>query len=145
MSITLSNREGVQYGFTVSMTTVICCRCSIPFAMPVELDEFLQRSQERFYCPNGHGQSYSKSTEQILREKLEKQKQTHEIELRGINNNLQWTREQRDRAIKERTATKGQLTKLKNRVKNGVCPCCNRSFHNLQQHMQKQHPEFDAT
>jgi len=39
-------------------------------------------------------------------------------------------------------ATKGVLTRTKNRVKNGVCPCCNRSFVNLQRHMKSEHPRY---
>lgn len=39
-------------------------------------------------------------------------------------------------------ATKGQLTKTKKRIANGVCPCCNRSFANLERHMAGQHPDY---
>lgn len=31
---------------------------------------------------------------------------------------------------------------MKNRVANGVCPCCNRHFENLERHMKGQHPDF---
>lgn len=33
-------------------------------------------------------------------------------------------------------------TRIKNRVKNGVCPCCNRTFENLARHMQAKHSDF---
>jgi hypothetical protein len=39
---------------------------------------------------------------------------------------------------KERQATK----RLKQRVAAGVCPCCNRTFTNLAEHMAGQHAEF---
>lgn len=39
-------------------------------------------------------------------------------------------------------ATKGVVTKIKKRVSKGVCPCCNRSFENLKNHMESQHPEY---
>lgn len=38
----------------------------------------------------------------------------------------------------------GENTKLRNRVKNGVCPCCTRSFQNLKQHIATKHPDFDV-
>jgi len=37
-------------------------------------------------------------------------------------------------------AIRGELTKLKKRVTNGVCPCCHRSFQNLRRHMATKHP-----
>ena len=37
---------------------------------------------------------------------------------------------------------KGALTKTKNRIAAGVCPCCNRSFQDLRRHMESQHPDF---
>ncbi len=43
-----------------------------------------------------------------------------------------------------RRAEKGAKTRIKNRVANGVCPCCNRSFVNLARHMHNQHPAFGA-
>lgn len=42
------------------------------------------------------------------------------------------------------TAQRGATKRLSNRVKNGVCPCCTRSFHNLREHMKTQHPDFKA-
>lgn len=42
----------------------------------------------------------------------------------------------------QRRAQKGQNTRLKKRIAAGVCPCCNRSFANLREHMAGQHPDF---
>lgn len=39
-------------------------------------------------------------------------------------------------------AEKGAKTRIKNRVANGVCPCCTRTFQNLHRHMETKHPEF---
>ncbi len=35
-----------------------------------------------------------------------------------------------------------ELTSLKNRIANGVCPCCNRTFVNLGRHIGTKHPQF---
>lgn len=42
--------------------------------------------------------------------------------------------------LRQLSAARGQVTRIKNRVGNGVCPCCNRSFGNLHRHMQTKHP-----
>ncbi len=41
-----------------------------------------------------------------------------------------------------RRAAVGQVTKIKNRISKGVCPCCNRTFANLARHMESQHPDY---
>jgi hypothetical protein len=45
---------------------------------------------------------------------------------------------------RSKAAYKGQLTKVRRKVANGSCPCCNRHFENLQRHMQTKHPEYVA-
>lgn len=53
---------------------VQCCECGTIFLIPHFLNENLKKTMRVFYCPNGHGQSYTKSTADILREQLEAQK-----------------------------------------------------------------------
>ena len=46
-----------------------------------------------------------------------------------------------DRMLDE-TNRRMKAEKQLKRVHNGVCPCCNRSFQNLQKHMKTKHPEI---
>lgn len=39
-------------------------------------------------------------------------------------------------------AQKAAKTRIKNRIANGVCPCCNRTFKQLAAHMCRMHPDF---
>jgi hypothetical protein len=55
------------------------------------------------------------------------------------------TRADRDANRRQLSASRGQVTKIKNRVGNGVCPCCDRSFTNLRRHMSTQHPAWKKT
>lgn len=43
---------------------------------------------------------------------------------------------------RRRIAQKAATTRLKNRVKMGICPCCHRTFKQLAAHMKKKHPGF---
>lgn len=43
-----------------------------------------------------------------------------------------------------RRATKGVLTRTKNRVAKGACPCCNRYFRDVHSHITSQHPEYSG-
>lgn len=110
-----------------------CAMCGCYFGVP---DGFLrdrQHDKRTFYCPNGHELSYKQSEAEKLRlerDRLVQRLAQKDDELRDLEN--------------RRRAALGQVTKLRNRVGNGVCPCCTRSFTNLRRHMETEHPEFKA-
>lgn len=108
-----------------------CCSCGIPFFMPTYFYRHKLATKERFHCPNGHGMSYTGKTEaEKLKEQLEKLQQNQEKREEELQN--RWL---------DALSEKQKLEKQLKRLHRGVCPCCNRSFANLQQHMKKQHPE----
>lgn len=108
------------------------CWCGLPFSMPERLYQACKRNGTTFYCPLGHSIVF---------------RETDTDKMRRERDRLAQQIAQKDDAIKtleNRTAAyKGQITKLKTRVKGGVCPCCNRTFQHLRRHMQNKHPDFD--
>lgn len=132
-----------QVIYTTNLYLETCCKCGVPFGIPQELYESLQESGNSFYCPNGHSQYYTrkKSLEEKLKDTearlaIEKEAGEWYAEVyRQAKNELKNTRN-------SLRATKAAHTRTKNRIKNGVCPCCNRQFINLHQHMKNQHPEY---
>lgn len=123
----------------VKMRTEECCNCGVLFAITEETYKRLRKSQEWFYCPNGHSQHYVGKTEvQKLREQLEAARET----ARSHAERADRAHRRAEEADRSRAAYKGQVTKLKNRAKAGVCPCCNRTFQNLARHMASKHPDF---
>lgn len=117
------------------------CWCGIRHALPETLDQEVSDGGKA-YCPLGHiyvrrGQT----TQQKLKAEQEQRQRDLECHRRE-------TARLRDRIIEEQHRTRAQKaakTRIKNRVANGVCPCCNRSFQNLHRHMASQHPEFVTT
>jgi hypothetical protein len=108
----------------VVMEVEDCCVCGIPFAMSADYIMRKRETQDTFYCPNGHGQSYSESEADILRASLGAAKDQLAAANLRVNRLKEESRRQRVRAS------------------NGVCPCCNRSFVNLARHMAGQHPRY---
>ena len=53
-----------------------------------------------------------------------------------------YTRRWKDEPERSRSAIKGQLTRAKRRISKGVCPCCNRTFQNLANHISEKHPDY---
>jgi Zn finger protein HypA/HybF involved in hydrogenase expression len=113
-----------------------CINCGTHFGVDAYLDKLWRKNGQTFYCPNGHSQHYiiGKTNEQKIKE-LEAQLQEAETDKRYLNNSLESTR-------RSLSATKGVLTRTKNRIHKGICPVCNRQFMNLHRHMEGQHPNY---
>lgn len=124
-----------------SLVVKTCGECGITFAVPKEFDEEKQKegsSGKGWYCPNGHARIYCETKESILKRELAREKQRTD-QLAAEAKDLRKRKAAVERSL---TATRGVVTRIKNRVKNGVCPCCNRYFANLHRHMTTQHPGF---
>lgn len=117
----------------IEFVTETCCNCGMPFAMTADFRKRkLDNKGSSFYCPAGHGQHYTgKTEEQKLREELDHKRRQLEAES-GRAAALAHQRDEIARAHK----------RMRDRVRNGVCPCCNRTFQNLLRHMQSEHPDF---
>lgn len=114
-----------------------CWRCKCEMSIPEELYRSAKRSANiLIFCGYGH-------------EGVFKEGETEETKLRRERDRLQQRLAEKDDKIKDlelrRRAAVGQVTKIKNRVGHGVCPCCNRTFENLARHMANKHPTFAAT
>jgi phosphoglycerate-specific signal transduction histidine kinase len=116
-----------------------CCNCHVRFAMPEGLSDRAQGdSQIWFWCPNGHKQHYTEGELQRAQRDLREAQQR-------ATRNREWAQSERERANRverSRTALRGALTRVRNRIATGVCPCCRRSFGNLARHMATQHPGY---
>jgi hypothetical protein len=116
------------------------CRCGARQAMTAETDRVLRQSSANFYCVHGHSGHWpqGESAEDKLRRERDQLKQR-------IAYKDDMIREAEARAEKERhraNGYKGHATRITKRAKAGVCPCCNRTFKQLAQHMARQHPTF---
>lgn len=113
-----------------------CWKCRCDIWLPDELYQAAKKSSSiSIHCGYGHAGIFSDGP-------------TEEDKLRSERDRLRQRIAQKDDEIRDlenrRRAAIGQVTKLKNRVSHGVCPCCNRTFENLQRHMASKHPTFTA-
>lgn len=120
---------------------ITCCNCAVPFAIEGGHYNDLKGDSNRwFYCPNGHKQHFTDSEADRLRRERDRLAQ----QIAQKNDALASQRQHIEHTEHRLRATKGVVTRYRNRVGNGVCPCCNRTFDNLARHMQSQHPTFKA-
>jgi hypothetical protein len=112
--------------------SVRCAECAVNFAIPSPLSDVLNVSGETFYCPFGHAQYFPKGLSDVQIQKrraddLERQLASAQEDARS------------ERA--SHRATKGHLTRAKERAAAGVCPECHRNFAQVKRHMERMHPD----
>ncbi len=121
-----------------TLTIISCGECSIHFAIPDNMLTSRKRDGENFWCPSGHKICYGDNeNKRLMRERDRAQ------------SNLEYARASRDAARdqasaaeRRRAAAQGQVTKIKRRVANGVCPACHRTFPAVADHMTTEHPDY---
>jgi hypothetical protein len=120
------------------LTAMNCPVCFIEYAIPKALADKRRAEGGYWFCPNGHNLHFSPSEIDTLRAERDRLKQNAAY-LEDRNRQLT---EARNAAERQASAAKGRVTHLKNRAAAGVCPCCNRTFINLQRHMATKHAGF---
>ena len=119
---------------------VNCANCGLLFAMPTRLREEYQNNHKTFYCPKGHSNYYpQKSDKEILEEELEQEKHNAEYyRIKSKDNYERYEAEKRSKA-----AHKAHYTMLKKKVKKGQCPCCEKTFPDVAEHIKSVHPDYN--
>ena len=130
----------IDWGDEQVFQTAICNTCSVHFGMPHGYLKHRRDDKRDFFCPNGHKMAYAESTEDALRRERDRLKQ----QLAQKDDEITAQRGMREAAERQAAAARGQVTRLRNRGKAGLCPCCNRHFTNLERHMATKHTDEKA-
>lgn len=120
------------------IVVLTCYKCGIRFGVPQRFMEVRKQDRGLFYCPCGHEQAFRPDEVDRLKNQVARLiSQKDQADAEAANQ-----RQQRCATERRLIAQKAAKTRLKNRIKNGVCPCCDRFFKELHRHMETQHPEF---
>ena len=109
----------------IAFVTEHCCNCGMPFAMSADFQRRRLNDHKSFYCPRGHGQHY-----------------TGQTEAERLRRHLEHEQHRSSQLARQRDEVTRAHRRMRERVRNGVCPCCNRTFQNLLEHMRTEHPDF---
>lgn len=132
----------ILYSGTLVVTS---CWCGIKLAVPNDLYDIAQRNgTTAIYCPLGHTFIFGDAENA----RLKKEKVALERRLEGVRNSeraawrqadIAWSEERRAR--RSAAAVRGHLTRMRNKIANGVCPVpnCRRHFDNVQDHLRGVH------
>jgi hypothetical protein len=118
---------------TVSLIEIECGTCGVWHAIPRKMYETSQEEGGFWHCPNGHSRGWGTGTIQQERDRL-KQK------VAQLDDEVASLRRCQIEETELRLKTERKLVASKRRAAAGVCPCCTRTFANVQRHMTTKHP-----
>lgn len=118
-------------GQYLQLAVMDCATCGLVFAVDSTYDQRRRSDGASFKCPNGHILSYNETEADRLRKEKER-----------LNARLIAQMDQAHAAQREAAEAKASEIRLRWRVGNGVCPCCQRTFPGLASHVAQKHPEF---
>ncbi len=97
--------------FTGELIVEHCCNCGIAFGIEAEWQKKLLNNGDWFCCPGGHRQRYTETTvERLERQLVQKQRDRDWYQGRLID-----TKEELKTTNHRLAATKGVVTRMKNR------------------------------
>lgn len=129
---------------STELTTVHCGKCGGTYAIDARYHQHKQENGGCWTCPYCEcSWGFSKDGSEMAR--LKRKLEYQEAQAERGKERLKRKQAELDLSERRRRATKAAHTRTKNRVAKGICPCCNRHFANLQQHMENQHPDFVTT
>ena len=114
---------------------LVCGTCGVVHAIPEAMYDAAAREGGWWHCPNGHKRGWHEGSEKTEINKLRREldaERARKAEALSRANEAALAREKAQKA----------LDRHKKRTKNGVCPCCNRSFVALARHIKNKHPEY---
>jgi len=123
-----SGSLSIQPSIAFDWTT--CCVCGAIVVIEQNQMHKLRVSGKDFYCPNGHVLAFD--PEGSKEKKLERELNATKLRLTTL---------QQERDYQQREKEKAER-KLRRILKNGVCPCCHRSFVNVKFHMEVKHKDY---
>lgn len=120
-----------------------CYECKCEMWIPDALYEAARHDSKIFFCcAYGHSQHYPKSPRRSAEDALRLERDRLAQRVAQRDDEIKHQRELRYGVERRLNATKGVVTRIKNRVGHGVCPCCSRTFQDLQRHMKSKHSDY---
>lgn len=109
----------------IELVIETCLTCGIQFGLPSTLQWQRKQNHQSLFCPNGHsfyypGESDAEKNARLLRDEQERHKRT----------------------IARANELEAEKKRIEKRIANGCCPCCRRTFKNVQRHIATKHPDF---
>ncbi len=110
-----------------------CGTCAVWHTVPEIVWSSAYNEGGFWSCPNGHQRGYQTGDEKRKQEEIRRERDRLKQETARLQDEV---------AAETRRALEAEKKYLqaRKRAAAGVCPCCNRTFTNVQRHMKTKHP-----
>jgi hypothetical protein len=109
-----------------------CGTCGVWFTVPEIVWENHRREGGYHACPSGHMRGWRTGDEEREREAVRLERDRLKQDAARLEDELVTERRRAEAAEKK-------VLQVRRRATAGVCPCCNRTFANVQSHMKTKH------
>lgn len=109
-----------------------CGDCGVQHAFPLTIYETAQREGGFWHCPNGHQRGWRDGAEKEEMAVLRREKER-------LTQNAAYLESRVADEARRADAEHKKFLQMQRRAISGVCPCCNRTFVNVQRHMASKH------
>lgn len=110
-----------------------CGTCAVWHTIPEIVYNCYRAEGGFWHCPNGHQRGWHKGTDAIERENTRRERDRLKQDAARLAEEIAAEKARAD-------AAERKYLQAKRRSAAGVCPCCNRTFANMQRHMKSKHP-----
>ncbi len=112
-----------------------CIVCGVRFYVPHSMYEQAKKRGGYFHCPSGHSQGWAATESEDARIRRERD---------SLKQQMARVEDEKREAEHRAELAEARERRLKKRAAAGTCPCCKRTFSNMNTHMRKEHPNFVA-
>lgn len=109
-----------------------CGTCAVWHTIPEIIYNSYRAEGGFWHCPNGHQRGFRKGQDEIDQENIRRERDRLKQDTARLECEVVGQRQRADAAEKK-------VIQIKRRAAAGVCPCCNRTFLNIQRHMKSKH------
>jgi hypothetical protein len=119
-----------------------CGTCGVIYVVPEIVDNNHRHHGGYSSCSNGHLWGWQRGGAEIDRLRQERDRLKQETAYK--DDEIKRLEKSRNEAWEAGTKSMTEIKRLKKRASAGTCPCCNRTFIKLANHMSQKHPQFQA-
>lgn len=109
-----------------------CGTCAVWHTIPEIVYKCYEAEGGFWHCPNGHRRGFRKGADETERENTRRERDRLKQDAARLADDLVAQQRRAEEAEKK-------ILQIKRRAAAGVCPCCNRTFLNIQRHMKSKH------
>ena len=109
-----------------------CGSCGVWYVVPKIMRDNHYRKGGFSHCPSGHAWGWREGQAPSDFDKLRRERDRLQQDAARLNDEIEVQRRRADVAEK-------RTLQIRRRAVAGVCPCCNRTFANVQRHMKTKH------